>query len=215
MAGGPRQLLLVAALVAVLLLIVGLLVVRPMLGGTEAGQTAPPTGTAAAATTTTPQLINPSTSVTPSDAAAASGKDPFRPLVSTGTASAATESGVTASGGAGSVSSSTLAATGSTVGGAGAGTATTPGGGTSAERQVALVSITGGTAKVTVDGTAYTVSEGDVRLRLPGHRHQLRVRQLRVGHDLVHPLRGRGRPQVGPGSDDWSPMGTEVMGEPG
>jgi len=161
-AGGPRQLLLVAALVAVLLLIVGLLVVRPMLGGTEAGQTAPPTGTAAAApTTTTPQLINPSTSVTPSDAAAASGKDPFRPLVSTGTPSAAAESGVTATGGAGSVTSSTLAATGSTVAGAGAGTATTPGGGTSAERQVALVSITGGTAKVTVDGKAYTVSEGE------------------------------------------------------
>jgi len=160
-AGGPRQLLLVAALVAVLLLIVGLLVVRPMLGGTEATQTAPPAVTTAAApTTTAPQLINPSTSVTPSDAAAASGKDPFRPLVSTGTAAAATESGVTASG-TGSVTSSTLAATGSTVAGAGAGTATTPGGGTSAERQVALVSITGGTAKVTVDGTAYTVSEGE------------------------------------------------------
>jgi hypothetical protein len=67
---------------------------------------------------------------------------------------------VTASGD-GSVTSSTLAATGSTVAGAGAGTATTPGGGTSAERQVALVSITGGTAKVTVDGKAYTVSEGE------------------------------------------------------
>jgi hypothetical protein len=158
-AGGPRQLLLVAALVAVLLLIVGLLVVRPMLGGTEAGQTAPTAVTVAAApTTTTPQLT--STSVTPSEAATASGKDPFRPLVSTGTVSAATESGVTATGD-GSVTSSTLAATGSTVAGAGAGTATTPGGGTSAERQVALVSITGGTAKVTVDGKAYTVSEGE------------------------------------------------------
>jgi hypothetical protein len=31
----------------------------------------------------------------------------------------------------------------------------------SAERQVALVSISGGAAKVTVDGTAYTVSEGE------------------------------------------------------
>ena len=45
--------------------------------------------------------------------------------------------------------------------GAGAGTATTPGGGTSTERQVALVSIKGGTAKVTVDGTAYSVTEGE------------------------------------------------------
>ena len=162
-AGGPRQLLLVAALVALLLLIVGLLVVRPMLGGTEEAPVSAPATTVAAAapTTTTPQMINPQTSVTPSEGAAASGKDPFRPLVSEGTASAATEAGVTASGAAGSVTSSTLAATGSTVAGAGAGTATAPGGGTSAERQVALVSITGGTAKVTVDGTAYTVSEGE------------------------------------------------------
>lgn len=161
-AGGPRQLLLVAALVAVLLLIVGLLVVRPMLAGTDTGQATPPAVTSVAApTTTTPQLINPSTSLTPSEAAAASGKDPFRPLVSTGTASAATESGVTATGEADSVTSSTLAATGSTVAGAGAGTATTPGGGTSAERQVALVGISGGTAKVTVDGNAYTVFEGE------------------------------------------------------
>jgi hypothetical protein len=161
-AGGPRQLLLVAALVALLLLIVGLLVVRPMLGGTEEAPTsAPATTVAAAPTTTTPQLINPSTSVTPSEGAAASGKDPFRPLVSTGTASAATESGVTVTGQASSVPSSTLAATGSTVPGAGTGTATTPGGGTSAERQVALVGIAGGRAKVTVDGTAYTVSEGE------------------------------------------------------
>jgi hypothetical protein len=161
-AGGPRRLLLVAALVAVLLLIVGLLVVRPMLGGTEEAQTSGPATTVAAAapTTTTPQLINPSTSVTPSEAAAASGKDPFRPLVSTGTASAATESGVTV-GETGSATPTTVAATGSTVAGAGAGTATTPGGGTGAERQVALVSITGGTAKVTVDGTPYTVSEGE------------------------------------------------------
>ena len=160
-AGGPRQLL-VAALAAVLLLIVGLLVVRPMLRGSEEIQTTPPaTSTAAVPTTTTPQLTNPSTTLTPSEGAAASGKDPFRPLVSTGTASAATQPGLTATGGAGTVTSSTLAATGSTVAGSGAGTATTPGGGTSAERQVALVSISGGTAKVTVDGRAYTVSEGE------------------------------------------------------
>jgi hypothetical protein len=154
-AGGPRQLVLVAALAAVLLLIVGLLVVRPMLGGTEEAQPSTPATTVAAAapTTTTPQPSNPSTSVTPSEVAA--GKDPFRPLVSTGTASAAAASGDN------SATSNTLAATGSTVAGAGAGTATTPGGGSTAERQVALVSISGGTAKVTVDGRAYTVSEGE------------------------------------------------------
>jgi len=157
---GPRQLVLVAALVAALLMIVGLLVVRPMLTGSDQGQAPAPAVTAGAApATTTPQLIGPSTSVTPSDGAAGSVKDPFRPLVSAGSAAAATESGVTASGDAGSVTPST-AATGSTVAGAGAGTATTLGG-SSAERQVALVSITGGTAKVTVDGTAYTVSEGE------------------------------------------------------
>jgi hypothetical protein len=157
---GPRQLVLVAALVAALLLIVGLLLVRPMLTGSDQGQAPAPAVTAGAApATTTPQLIGPSTSVTPSEGAAGSVKDPFRPLVSAGSAAAATESGVTAGGDAGSVTPST-AATGSTVAGAGAGTATTLGG-SSAERQVALVSITGGTAKVTVDGTAYTVSEGE------------------------------------------------------
>ena len=157
---GPRQLVLVAALVAALLMIVGLLVVRPMLAGSDQGQAPAPAVTAGAApATTTPQLIGPSTSVTPSDGAAGSVKDPFWPLVSAGSAAAATESGVTASGDAGSVTPSTVA-TGSTVAGAGAGTATTLGG-SSAERQVALVSITGGTAKVTVDGTAYTVSEGE------------------------------------------------------
>jgi hypothetical protein len=52
-------------------------------------------------------------------------------------------------------------ATASTVAGAGTGTAATPGGGSTTERQVALVSITGGTAKVTVDGKAYRVTEGE------------------------------------------------------
>ena len=146
-AGGPRQLVLVAALAGVLLLTVGLLVVRPLLGGTDEVQPAPTQATAGAApTTTTPQLIAPSTSVTASGEAAGSVKDPFKPLVSAGSASAATESGV--------------AVTGSTVAGAGSGTATTVDG-ASAERQVALVSIGGGAAKVTVDGTAYTVSEGE------------------------------------------------------
>ena len=159
--GGPRQLMLVAALAGVLLLAVGLLVVRPLLGGSDEGQATPPAVTAGASpTTTTPQLIGPSTSVTPSDAAAGSVKDPFKPLVSAGAAAAVTDSGVTAGSAAGSVTSSTVA-TGSTVAGAGTGTASTPGGGASTERQVALVSIKGGTAKVTVDGKAYSVTEGE------------------------------------------------------
>lgn len=157
-AGGSRQTVLVAALGGVLVLALLLLVVRPLLGGGAEEPAAPAPATAGAATATVPQLVGPSTSLAPAGGAG-SVKDPFRPLVSAGSAAAATESGVTASGDAGSVTPST-AATGSTVAGAGAGTATTLGG-SSAERQVALVSITGGTAKVTVDGTAYTVSEGE------------------------------------------------------
>ena len=159
-AGGPRQLVLVAALAGVLLLIVGLLVVRPLLGGTDEGQTAPPAtaGAVPATTTTLAQLIGPSTSVTASGEAAGSVKDPFKPLVSTGSAAAATEAGVTADSGS---ATATTVATGSTVAGAGTGTASTPGGGSTAERKVALVSISNGTAKVTVDGTPYSVTEGE------------------------------------------------------
>ena len=157
--GGPRQLVLVAALAGVLLLAVGLLVVRPLLGGSGQGQ-APPavTSAGAAPATTTPQLIAPSTSVTASDAAG-SVKDPFKPLVSAGSAAAATGSGLSAA--AGGSATATTVATGSTVAGAGTGTASTPGGGASTERQVALVSIKDGTAKVTVDGKAYSVTEGE------------------------------------------------------
>jgi hypothetical protein len=160
-AGGPRQMLLVAALVGVLLLIVGLLVLRPLLGGTREEVPVPPAVTAGAAPATTPQLIGPSTSVAPTGEAVGSVKDPFRPLVGTGTAAAATESGLTATGDAGAATPTTIAATQSTVPGAAAGTATAPGGGTTAERKVALVNVSGGSAKVTVDGTAYTVQEGE------------------------------------------------------
>jgi hypothetical protein len=158
-AGGPRQLALMAALAGLLLLIVGLLVVRPLLAGDGQAQTAPPAATAGAVPTTTTlaQLIGPSTSVT-SGEAAGSVKDPFKPLVTAGSAAAATGSGVTA--GSGSAAATTVA-TGSTVAGAGTGTASTPGGGSTTERQVALVSISNGTAKVTVDGTSYSVSEGE------------------------------------------------------
>ena len=157
-AGGPRQLVLVAALAGVLLLIVGLLVVRPLLGGTDEGPTVPPATAGAVPTTTLAQLIGPSASVAASGEVAGSVKDPFKPLVSTGSAAAATESGVTADSGP---ATATTVATGSTVAGAGTGTAGTPGGGSTAERKVALVSIANGTAKVTVDGTPYSVTEGE------------------------------------------------------
>jgi hypothetical protein len=155
--GGPRQLVLVAALAGVLLLLVALLVIRPLLGGNDQSQ-APPavTGAGAAPATTTPQLIPPSTSVGSGDAAA-TGKDPFKPLVATG-AAGGTGTGATIGG---SATATTGAATGSSVAGSGTGTATTPGGGTTTERQVALVGIENGTAKVTVDGTPYSVSEGE------------------------------------------------------
>jgi hypothetical protein len=146
-AGNPRQLALVAALFAVLLLAVGLLVVRPMLSGDSQPAAAPPPATAGAAATT-PQLIGPSTSVGagPGAAAAGSVKDPFQPVVDTGAASATTVSGVTP---------------GATTPGATTPEASTPGGGATAERKVALLGIAGGKAKVSVDGTTYTVEEGE------------------------------------------------------
>jgi hypothetical protein len=149
---GPR--LLVAVLAGLLLLLVGLLVVRPLLGGNQEEAAAPPATAGAASSTTPPSLIGPSTSVTPSAEASGSVKDPFQPATGTGTAAAA-------SGAVAPVTPTTVAATGSTVAGAGAGTATTPAGGSSAEHQVALVSISGNTARVTVDGADYTVGEGE------------------------------------------------------
>ena len=152
--GGQRQqLLLVAALAALLLLIVGLVVVRPLLGGGADEQAASPTPVtaASAAPATTPQVASPSTSV-PGGTAAGSVKDPFRPLISSGATAATTQSGLTPTG--------TAAATPSTVPGAAAPSASTPGGGATADRKVTLVNVAGGKAKVTVDGRAYTVAEG-------------------------------------------------------
>ena len=150
--GQQRQLLLVAALAALLLLIAGLLVVRPLLGGAEdQSVAAPPVTAASAAPTTTTPAATSATSEVPG-AAAGSVKDPFRPLVSSGATVATTQSGLTPAG--------TTAATQSTVPGAAAGTASTPGGGVTADRKVTLVNVAGGKAKVTVDGRAYTVAEG-------------------------------------------------------
>jgi hypothetical protein len=155
--GGPRQLVLVAALVAVLLLVVGLLVVRPMLAGDSAEPAAgPPPATVGAAPAATPQLIGPSTSVGPDTgtAAAASVKDPFRPLVDPqAAASATTVSGVTPGATTSEVTSEVTSEATSE--------ATTPGGGATAERKVTLLGIDDGTARVSVDGRAYTVEEGE------------------------------------------------------
>jgi hypothetical protein len=149
--GSSRQRLLVAALAGVLVLILGLLVVWPLLRSRTEQAAAPPAVTAAAAPAT-PQLINPSTTVAGAGGAVGQLKDPFRPLVAAGAAAATAEAGVTPT---------TIAATQSTVPGAGAGTATTPAGGATAEHKVTLVSVDGGKAKVTVDGTSYTVEEGE------------------------------------------------------
>src|SRR5215218_7309865 len=167
-AGGSRQLVLVAALVGVLLLIVGLLVVRPLLGGTDQSRTGPPPATAGAVPTTTlAQLIGPSTSVTASGEVAGSVKDPFKPLLSAGSAAAATESGVTADGG--SATASTVAS-GSTVAGAGAGTASTPAGGSSTEGerfagQYRAVDINSECASFESATTAFTLCEGEAVLK--------------------------------------------------
>jgi hypothetical protein len=157
--GGPRQLVLVAALAALLLLAVGLLVVRPMLAGDSAEPAAgPPPATTGAAPATTPQLIGPSTSVGPDTgtAAAASAKDPFRPLVDPEAASATTVSGVTPEATTSEATSSEATSSEAT-----SSEATTPGGGATAERKVTLLGIDDGTARVSVDGTAYTVEEGE------------------------------------------------------
>jgi hypothetical protein len=159
-AGGPRRLMLVAALAGVLVLIVFLLVVRPLLGGeTEEELPAPPAVTAGAAPATpTTRGTGPSTSSAPTGEAGGSVKDPFRPLVGAGSGAAATESGVTAGPGG---APATTVPTQSTVPGAGAGAAPTPGGGATTERKVTLLGISGSSAKVSVDGTAYTVEEGE------------------------------------------------------
>jgi hypothetical protein len=160
-AGGPRQLVLVAGLAGVLVLVLLLLVVRPMLNrGAGQEQATPPAVTAGAAPATTAQPTGPPTSAAPEGGVTGSAKDPFRPLVGTG-AAATGAGGSQAQSGTGGATPTTIAATGSTVPGAGTGTAETPGGGATAERKVTLVDVAGGKAKVTVDGTAYTVEEGE------------------------------------------------------
>jgi hypothetical protein len=145
-AGGSRQRVVLLVLVLVLLLVLAVAVARPLLAGRSevAAPAAPPlTTTPASSTTSAP------TTTVESGQPLGSQKDPFRPLVVAGGA------GATAS----TVSSQ------STVPGSGGGTATVPGGGSTAEREVTLEDVVSrsGTryAKVSVDGSSYTVKEGE------------------------------------------------------
>ena len=153
-AGGSRQRLLLLLLAAVAAIWLALLLAGPLLGRQDA-QPAPAAAPAPTATAP-PQLIGPSTTVGGGAGAAGATKDPFHPLVAP----------AAAAGSAAGATPTTGPTVASTVPGAGAGTATTPGGGaTAAEHKVALADIVsqsgGRVAKVTVDGTVYTVSEGE------------------------------------------------------
>ena len=155
-AGGSRQRLLLLVLAGVVAIGLVLLLAGPLLLGREAAELAPgPVAGPAPATTTPPQLIGPSTTVGGPGTVGAT-KDPFHPLVVPGAAVATGGSAATVG---------TGPTVQSTVPGAAQGTATTPGGGAAAEQKVTLVDITGQsgarTAKVEVDGTPYSVSEGE------------------------------------------------------
>jgi hypothetical protein len=147
-ATGARQRLVLVVLAGALVLALAV-ALRPLVLNRERPTAAPTATTAAsaAASTTTSTVVLGGSAGQQLQAT----KDPFRPLVTPAGASSAASTPATVQG---------------TVPGAGTGTATTPGGGaTAAEHKVVLsdiVSQSGGrVAKVTVDGTAYTVSEGE------------------------------------------------------
>src|SRR5918996_1064392 len=156
-AGGSRQRLFLLLAAGVAAIGIGLLVAGPLLLGRQTTAPAPVAGPAPA-TTTPPSPVAPSTTTGPGEPRTVGAtKDPFRPLVAPGAAAATGDPGA-------------AAATGltvqSTVPGAGQGSATTPGGGaTAAAHKVTLLDIVtaaGATAaKVAVDATRYTVSEGE------------------------------------------------------
>jgi hypothetical protein len=145
-ATGARQRLILVVLAGALVLALAL-ALRPLVLNRERPTAAPTATTAAsaAASTTTSTVV-----LGGSDQQLQATKDPFRPLVTP----------------AGASSASTPTTVQGAVPGAATGTATTPGGGaTAAEHKVVLADIVsqsgGRVAKVTVDGTAYTVSEGE------------------------------------------------------
>jgi hypothetical protein len=159
-AGGSRQRLLLLLLAGVGAIGIALLLAGPLVLGREAVEPAPaPEAPPVPSTTTPAQLIGPSTTVDAGGSGTvAATKDPFRPLVTPGAAAA--------TGAAPAASTPTTGPTvQSTVPGAGAGTATTPGGGAAAEQKVTLLDIVtrsgARAAAVEVDGTRYTVTEGE------------------------------------------------------
>jgi hypothetical protein len=154
--GGSRQRLLLLLLAVVAAIGILLLVAGPSLLGWQASEPEPASRAGSApATTAPPQLVGPSTTLAPGGSGTvAATKDPFRPLVAPATAAA----------------SPATAATGpsaqTTAPGAGQGSASVAGGGTTAaENKVTLLGIVSESgaraARVEVDGTRYTVAEGE------------------------------------------------------
>jgi hypothetical protein len=156
-AGGSRQRLLLLVLAGVVVVGVILLLASPLLlRRTVEEPVSRPVAGPAPATTTPPQLIGPSTTAG-GPGTVGSTKDPFRPLVVPGAAVVTGDSTATPA---------TGPTVQSTIPGAAQGTATTPGGGaTAAEQKVSLLDIVSQSgaraAKVAVDGSRYTVSEGE------------------------------------------------------
>jgi hypothetical protein len=153
-ATGARQRLILVVLAGALVLALAL-ALRPLVLKRERPTAAPTATTAAsaAASTTTSTVV-----LGESDQPLQSTKDPFRPLVTPGVA-----------GGTGATAAASAPTTGptvqGTVPGAGAGTATAPGGAAAAEQKVTLLDIVTKSgarmATVEVDGTRYTVGEGE------------------------------------------------------
>jgi hypothetical protein len=152
-ATGARQRLLLGVLAGALVLALAL-ALRPLVLNRERPTAAPTATTAAsaAASTTTSTIV-----LGGSQQPLQSTKDPFRPLVTPGVAGG--------TGAPAAASATTGPTVQSTVPGAGAGTATAPGGAAAAEQKVTLLNITTKSgarmATVEVDGTRYTVGEGE------------------------------------------------------
>jgi hypothetical protein len=158
-AGGSRQRLLLLLLAAVAAIGILLLVAGPSLLGSQATEPEPATRAGSApATTAPPQLVGPSTTLAPGGSGTvAATKDPFRPLVAPATAAAVADPAATAATGPSAQT---------TASGAGQGGASVAGGGaTAAENKVTLLGIVSESgakaARVEVDGTRYTVAEGE------------------------------------------------------
>jgi hypothetical protein len=150
-ATGARQRLILVVLAGALVLALAL-ALRPLVlnrARPTAAPTATTTASAAASTTTSTVVLG------GSDQPLQSTKDPFRPLVTPGVAAATADS----------AAASTPTTVQGTAPGAGAGTATAPGGGAVAEQKVTLLDIVTKSgareAAVEVDGTRYTVAEGE------------------------------------------------------